>query len=388
MHKSTAFAFAAAVVLLAQGCATAPRPAESTSVDHGLLILSGQVRAAVFRFIRDPIDGGVVVQLDENKEPIPGRVITSKRGDDGVVFFSDLPAGTYTLSGISFISRGVRTAITLPEDQARARAVELHAGETGFLGEIELRSSVPSFFDGVVRIGGMIYRLLTPLGYHAPLPRDAAVWTWDQEPEAETNALERARPLAAGTSWSEPIRKRIEQLGVFKPATHRTAIGLKVLPPHREDLLIWRDTLEWGDPKHFPDGLLWSKSGSSARIAVFFTSSTATGFRGYDAALAELREKSKSQMDGADVYEVLVGTRAAKAARLMDFRYPEKTLLGSERVVVVTETVIIPADSGMYTVRFRADAADFRKAQREFRTFLSQLQLLPPNAPKQELQLE
>ena len=71
-------------------------------------------------------------------------------------------------------------------------------------------------------------------------------------------------------------------------------------------------------------------------------------------------------------------SRPFLAARTTKYRYARGTLVGSETEVIVTETVLVPDGSGIYTARLRAPRGEFDAALPAYREFLLQLVLGPP----------
>ena len=144
-------------------------------------------------------------------------------------------------------------------------------------------------------------------------------------------------------------------------------------------MLSWRDTLKWGEPRRSPEGISWRRPGGAAQIAVFYTSATAIGFAGWEAAVAELRRAAAASVeDSGTVYEVRVATRVGPAARTTTYRYPEGTLVGSRTSVFQTETALIADGGGVFTFRLRAPSAEFEAVLPAYREFMLQLVLGPP----------
>ncbi|MDE2491613.1 MAG: hypothetical protein KGM24_12270 [Elusimicrobia bacterium] len=379
--RATAAAFAALLALLT-GCASLPPAPEPTSVDHGVLIVRARVRGAVLPFTSDVPDRATAEQLDDNGEPIPGRTIVSNaKSPEGDAIFVDVAPGRYALTSISFPARGVRYEIAISPADGRSRAVVLPRGGEAFLGSLKMAAIFPEFDVAVNRALDVLGQLLTPWMRHAPIPRDVNLYAYTATPEEEADSLRAAERALAGTQWPPLLRARLRELGA--PAVvPREGLLRRELPLNPSPFFSWRDTLRWGPPLAGRNGLLWREPKGSARIAVFFTSATAKGFLGYDEALRELRAAAGSIDDPARDFEVMVGTRAGRAARVTTHDYPRSTLTGSEVVVTVIETVLVPDPAGMYTASLRAERAEFEKIEPAFREFLRQLRLGPPEKKK------
>ena len=370
------FAAAALSLFLLTGCAT-PRPAEPTSLGHGLLIARARVRGALLPFTSDLADRAVVELLDADGQPVPGQVAVSGFSREGGVYFLDLPPGRYALTAISFPARGARYEVVLSSAEMRAKAVELHRGEAAFLGDLALAGSFPDFDVAADRAAGVVARWLLPFLDWRPIPRDADARPIDQNPQAERAALLAARADLAGTQWQRVVADRLREIGAAEPAATAGLLS-RELPLNTETFFSWRDTLKWGKPARAAEGLSWRRPKGDARVAVFFTSATAPGFAGYDEAVRQMRVGAGGLDDSAALYEVRVGTRTGQAARVTAYRYPKGTLVGSEAVVMTTENVLVDDAVGMFTARLRAPRQEFEKVLPAFREFLLQLRLGPP----------
>ncbi len=383
MRRLTA-RLALAVALAGAGCATTPP--KPTSVDHGMLVARVNVRGAVFGFTRDVATFGVVAKLGADGRPQDGPGAASGFAKDGYFYFFDLPPGRYALLSAGFYARGTRYRVVLPEADLGKRAVDLKAGGTAFLGAYELDGRFPDFVEAVDRAAAVVGRLLTFFLAHPPLPRDADLRSLDQAPAAEGKAMLSARTALAGTLWYPLASERVRALGTPEPAALGGGLRPKPLELRQEPFFAWRDVLEWGEPIRLENGLEWRHKDGVARAAVWFTTASAKGFRGWDAAVRELR--AATVLDGpARLEEVRVSTRTGLAGRAKRYLYPEGTLVGSERRVSVTETVLVPDGSGLYTARLRADEKQFEEALPRFRRLLEQLVLGPPPPkapPKQD----
>lgn len=366
---------ASAGVLALAGCATAPpRP---SSAEHGVLVARVVVRGALLRFTRDVADSGVVVKLTPDGRPQDGPGAGSGYAKDGYFYFFDLPPGRYVLMSASFPARGTRYRVTLPDFDLPKRAVELKAGRAAFLGEYQLDGRFPEFPEAVDRAAAVIGRLLTFFLRHPPLPRDTDYRALEHDAQAEGRAMLSARASLSGTDWGPLATLRVRELGTPEPVATGGGLRPKPLPLKQEPLFAWRDVLEWGEPIRTANGLEWRRPKGGARAAVWFTTAATAGFLGWDAAVRELR--SGTSVDGpARLEEVKVATRTALAGRSSRWIYPEATLTGSEQRVVVTETVLVPDGTGLYSARLRAEREEFDEVLPLFRRFLTQLVLGPP----------
>ncbi|MDE2142784.1 MAG: hypothetical protein KGJ84_10265 [Elusimicrobia bacterium] len=374
----------AAILLLSAGCATLGPP-EPTSVSHGLLVMQGKVRGAVIPFTSDLPDRALIEQLDDNGEPIPGRVLTSNLAREGRVYFLDLPAGRYALTELSFRARGSRYEVILSSAVMRKAVVELRPGKAAFLGSLLLDGRYPDFDVAVERALAVVVHWATFFLPRPVIPRDADLRAHDQGPMAEQTVLFDARKDLDGMQWLLPVENRLRELGAPEPAAMSGTLRPRRIPLQDERYFSWRDTLKWGPPQRAEPGLAWRRPGGEARIAVFFTSSTAPGFEGFDAAVRQMRADADHLDDPAAVYEVRVGTRTGLGARLTTHRYTPGTLVGSEERVTVTETVLVRDPMGMFTARLRAPHDEFAKVLPAFREFLLQLSLGPRvKAPPKE----
>ena len=380
---------AAAAALLLCGCAGRIRP-EPTSPDHGLLVVRAKVRGALIPFFWDRADSAVVDQVDQDGARIPGKAaVAGVRGEDGAAAFLDLPPGRYALREITFKARGVRYAAAVPPAVAVKSAATLRPGGAAFLGELVLDGRYPEFDTAVERALAVLRHWLFPWSWRRRpvLPRDADLRVFEQGPAAEARALRDVRAALEGSTWRRVIDARLRELSAPEPPKREGLLG-RELPLREEEFLSWRDTLKWGEPERASQGLVWRKPKSSARAAIFFTSATAKGFAGWEAAVSELRNSARSTEDAGGLYEVRVGTATGTAARATSYRYPESKLLGSEVAVIVTETVLVPWPTGMYTVRLRAEKDEFPKVLPEFREFLRQLVLGVPQKAKAQAEPE
>ncbi|MFI5348390.1 MAG: hypothetical protein ACHQ2Z_02505 [Elusimicrobiota bacterium] len=368
---------AAAALLLLTGCAEL-RPAEPTALSQGLLIARARVRGALipFMFMADTADSAAVEQIDEYGNPVPGKQAVSGYAHDGNVYFLDLPRGRYALTSVSFRARGARYEVVLSSAVLRPSAVELRPGSAAFLGELTLDARFPDFDVAVDRAMTVVGHWLTPFLRRPVIGRDADMRTLVRTPEAERDALVAARSDLSQTLWREAVLARLHQLGAPEPAATGGLLGREI-PLKQENYFAWRDTLKWGEPSRGAAGLVWRRADGDARVAVFFTSTTAKGFAGYDEAVRQMRAAAGGLVDPAALYEVQVGTRTGTASRTTSFRYPKETLVGSAVSVTMTETVLVPDGAGMYTVRLRAPRDEFPKVFPAYREFLLQLSLTP-----------
>jgi len=368
--------FAAAALLLLAGCAgVRPEPA---GLSQGMLLMQARVRGAIIPFTSDRADSAAIEQIDEHGNPLPGKVAVSGWSSGGVVYFFNLPRGRYALRSISFAARGARYEVILSSAVLRRDAVDLPAGEVAFLGSMTMDGRFPDFDVAVERALDLGMHAATPFLGWKPIERDADLRELDKGVDAETNALHTAREDLAGTQWEPFVAARLRALGAPEPAATAGLRGREV-PLKKETFFSWRDTLKWGEPARAPMGLAWRRPGGEAKIAVFFTSATAEGFQGYDEAVRQMRAAASGLQDSSS-YSVQVGTRAAAAARITSFRYPEEKLVGSEVAVTVTETALVADPNGMFTARLRAPRGEFEKVLPAYREFLLQLVLGPPVA--------
>jgi len=380
-------AMAAAALLLLSGCAGLP-PREPTAVRHGMLVVRARVRGAVLGFTSDMADSATLEQLGPQGEPIPGKEAVAGAFDDVQAYFLDLPPGRYALTSVSFRARGVRYRVEVPPARGRKEAVDLRPGSVAFMGDFIFDGRFPDFDVAVERALSVIGHWLTPWMRRPVIPRDADSRVIDKGLAAEARALRVARQTLLPTQWRRAIDARLRELGAPEPAKTKGTLRPKEILLHPELTLSWRDTLEWGPPAYSAGGMTWSQPDGTARIAVFFTSATARGFAGFDAAVREMRAAASTSnvSDKGELYEVRVATRVGSAVRVTSYHYPKETLVGSEVRIAVTETVLVPDPSGMYTARLRASPEDFDKVLPSFREFLLQIVLGAPKPvePKSE----
>lgn len=372
-------AFLSAVLVLLSGCA-GMSPREPTAMDHGMLVVSARVRGALFGFTSDMADSAALEQLGPDGEPIPGKEAVAGVSGEGLACFLDLPPGRYALTAVTFRARGVRYRVEVPSAFGRKEAVDLRPGAAAFMGDFAFDGRFPDFDVLVERALVVVGHWLTPWMRRPVIPRDADNRGLNRTVLTEARALRAARETLSATQWRRALDARLRELGAPEPAKTKGVVRPKEIPLKPEAFLSWRDTLEWGPPKHPVGGLVWSKPGGTARIAVFFTSATAKGFVGYEAAVREMRAAASTAnvSDQGDLYEVRVATRVGAAVRVTSFRYPQETLLGSEAEVTVTETVLVDDPAGMYTARLRAAQGEFAGVLPAFREFLLQMVLGAP----------
>ncbi|OGR49704.1 MAG: hypothetical protein A2X40_12380 [Elusimicrobia bacterium GWC2_65_9] len=372
-------ALTVAVILSLCGCAGLP-PREPTAVSHGMLSVRARVRGAVIPFSGDEADSAVVEQLGPNGEPLPGKEAVAGLSGGGFVYFLDLPPGRYALISVSFRARGVRYRVNIPPASGRKEAVDLRPGAAAFLGTLSLDGRLPDFEVAVERALSVLGHLLTPWMRRPVVARDADLRGLDRGAQEEARALHAARQVLGATQWKRVVEARRREMGAPEPVAMKGLVRPKQMTLKAEAILSWRDTLEWGEPQRAGNGLVWTKPGGSARIAVFFTTAAAQGFVGYEAAVAEMRAAASTTDvgDQGALYEVRVSTHYGVAARVTSTRYREGTLVGSEFKVAVTETVLVPYPAGMYTARLRAAKDEFDEVLPAFREFLLQLVLGAP----------
>ncbi len=367
------------------GCATVPPP--QAGLDQGLLIARVEVRGSVFTRLIKTADMAELVALDEKGAPIPGLRARSAVEANGYALFFGLPAGRYVLREASFPARGVRYRVKLAKDEDAKRAVVLKPGAAAFMGRYSLDSRGNVFEVKALRAGRMILHWFTPFLRRPVFDRDTNPGTFETGKALETTALLAVRDALKGTPWSPLIAARLREVGAAEPAKVAGVLR-RAMPLKPEPFLAWRDTLDWGEPRRAPNAIAWRRPGGEAQVAVFFTTFTAPGFKGWEASVAELRRESASSVeDRSGLFEVMVATRAGLGARVRKYRYPDGVLVGSETAVTITETILVPDGYGQYTARLRAPAAEFSAALPKFREFLLQLVLGPPPpkaAPKQE----
>ena len=379
---------AAAGLLLLSGCAGIP-PREPTALSHGLLVVRARVRGAILSFASNMADSATLEQLGPEGEPIPGKEAVAGGGGAGLACFLALPPGRYALTSVSFRARGVRYRVEVPPALGRKEAVDLRPGAAAFMRDFTFDARFPDFDVAVERALTVIGHWLTPWMRRPVIPRDVDLRGIDRSIMAEARVLRAALATLGGTQWRGALEARLRELGAPEPAKTTGAIRPKEIPLRPEAFLSWRDTLDWGEPKRAGGGLVWSKPGGTARVAVFFTSATARGFSGFEAAVREMRASALTTnvSDRGELYEVRVATRVGAAARTTSYDYPEETLIGSETRISVTETVLVADASGMYTLRLRAAKEEFAAVLPSFREFLLQLVLGQPKSadPRSEV---
>jgi hypothetical protein len=374
-----------AAIGLAACAALPPQPA---SLDEGLLLVHVGAHGSFFtRFVKWA-DKASLVSLDAAGAPIPGERAQSGFAANGYVVFFGMTAGRYVLRDASFRARGVRYHLTVPQEGEVKRSVVLRPGTAAYLGDYRFESQGPEFGVAMGRAARIVGHWLTPFLKRPVLPRDAAMRAHETGRAQETRALLAVRSALAGTQWRRVVDARLRELSAAEPVKIEGSLRARELPLRAEPFLSWRDTLKWGEPRRAPAGLAWRRPGGQAQIAVFFTTASARGFAGWDAAVAELRRSASTSVeDRGGVYEVRVATRAGLAARTTKYEYPNGMLVGSETSVVVTETTLIPDAYGLFTARLRAPRGEFDAALPAYREFLLQLVLGLPAAkpsPRQE----
>ena len=372
---------AATGLLFLSGCAGLP-PREPTTLGNGMLVVYARVRGALLGFTSDLAEFATLEQLGPDGEPVPGQEAASGISGEGQAYFLDLPPGRYALTSVSFRARGARYRVAVPPEIGRRQAVVLRPAAAAFMGEFRFDGRFPDFGVAVERALSVVGHWLTPWMRRPVIPRDADSRGVDRSLAAEARVLRAARATLRATQWRQAIEARMRELGAPEPAKIRGAIRPKEIPLRPEAFLSWRDTLEWGAPKRAGGGLVWSKPGGTALIAIFFTSATARGFSGFQAAVREMRAAASTMnvSDQGELYEVRVATRVGAAARVTSYHYPVETLVGSETEITVTETVLAEDSAGMYTARLRAAEGEFEKVLPAFREFLLQL-VLGPSKP-------
>ncbi|MDD5304822.1 MAG: hypothetical protein PHS14_17130 [Elusimicrobia bacterium] len=377
------FAFVAAG--LAACAALPPQPA---SLDEGLLIARVETRGAFFTKSAKWADTASIVELDAEGNPLPGQRGLSGPAVNGYLVFYNVPPGRFALRSASFRARGARYQVQPLRTEESKRAVVLRRGSAAYLGDYRFDSRWPELGVALWHAARIIGHWLTPFLNRPLLPRETGLPVFENGPVPEVRALLAVRAGLSGTQWSRVVNARLRELSAAEPPKVAGAIRSRELPLRDEPFLSWRDTLNWGEPRRAPAGIAWRRPGGEAQIAVFFTTASAPGFAGWDAAVSELRRSSSASVeDRGGVYEVRVATRTGLAARATKYQYPEGVLVGSETSVVVTETTLIPDGFGMYTARLRAPRGEFDSALPAYREFLLQLVLGPPKpkpAPRQE----
>jgi len=378
------FVVALSASVLASCASFAPKALpERSSLDQGLLIARLETHGAYFFKSTKWADSAKIIGLDAQDRPDPALRAQSALAVNGYVVFFGLPAGRYVLTGASFPARGARISVLASADMPETRAVVLRPGKAAYVGDHGFDSLFPDFYVGIARAARIVGHWLTPFLRRPIIQRDGAVHFFDKGPAAETRALLAVRDALAGTQWSLVVAERLRELGAAEPPKVAGLRG-RPLPLREETFLSWRDTLKWGEPRRAPDGLAWRRPDGEAQIAVFFTTASAPGFKGWAPAVAELRRSASASVeDEGGVFEVRVATRTGLAARATKYRYPEGLLVGSETTVIVTETTLVPDGYGLYTARLRAPRAEFDDALPAYREFLLQLALgkAPPKAP-------
>ncbi|MBI3288302.1 MAG: hypothetical protein HYZ74_02150 [Elusimicrobia bacterium] len=372
MTRPAALGAAAASIFCA--CASLPAPPAPSAVDHGVMIAHVSSYGALFSRLISHADAGKIEALD-----VHGRRFVSEfsTGDGHIIFFN-LPRGRYVLRTASFPARGVRYQLTVPEDGNESkRAVVLRPGTAAFLGRFDFYAQWPDAPTTFKRIGRIVWHWLTPWRKRPIIPRDAALLAFKDEPETEVAALHAVRGKLA-PAWRRLVDARLRELSAAEPAKTGGLLS-RELPPRGESFLSWRDTLKWGEPRRASGGLAWRRPGGEAQIAVFYTSASAKGFQGWSGAVSALRRAAAASVsDSGEVYQVRVATRSGPTARVISYRYPEGSLLGSVTAVVVTETTLIPDGGGLITTRLRAPRDEFQSVLPAYREFLLQLVLGPP----------
>lgn len=378
-------------LLLLGGCVTIPGPPmHPASLEQGMLIARVETHGALFRGSFDTADWASLVQLDELGAQVPGKRAATGMEINGYVIFFDLPPGRYVLRTATFPKRGARYRVVAPPDKEFARSVELKPGSAAFLGDLSFESKMPEFGTMLLRAGRIVGHWFTPFLSRPVIERETELRSFEQGRESETKALLAVREALGTGQWRKFVEKRLRELSAAEPPKTE-GLRSKEIPLREEPFFSWRDTLKWGEPLRAPEGLAWLKPGTETRVVIFFTTASAKGFAGWEAAVAELRRSGAASVeDEGQVFEVRVATRTGLASRATKYSYPEGTLVGSATKVMVTETVLIPDGWGMYTARLRATKDEFDAAVPLFHEFLKQVRLGPPPPkppPKQEATL-
>lgn len=374
--------------LLFSGCATIPGPPmHPASLEQGMLIARVETHGALFRRSYETADWASLVQLDELGAQVPGKRAATGLETKGYVIFFDLPPGRYVLRTATFPKRGARYRVVAPPDKEFARSVELRPGSAAFLGNLSFDSKMPEFGTMMLRAGRIVGHWLTPFLSRPVIERETDLHGFEAGKESEVKALLAVRDALGNGQWRRMAEKRLRELSAAEPAKTE-GLRAKEVALREEPFFSWRDTLKWGEPLRAPEGLAWLKPGTETRVVVFYTTASAKGFAGWEAAVTELRRSGAASVeDEGQTFDVRVATRTGIAARSTKYSYAEGTLVGSETKVQVTETVLIPDGWGMFTARLRAPKAEFDAAVPAFHEFLTQLRLGPPPpkaAPKQE----
>ena len=382
---------ALAAALLLSGCATVSGPpVHPASLEQGMLIARVETHGPLFRRSYETADWASLVQLDELGAQVPGKRAATGMEAAGYVIFFDLPPGRYVLRTATFPKRGARYRVVAPPDKEFARSVELKAGSVAFLGDLAFDSKMPEFGTMLLRAARIVGHWFTPFLSRPVIERETDLHGFEAGKESEIKALLAVRQALGTGAWRNLLEKRLRELSAAEPAKTQ-GLRSREIALREEPFFSWRDTLKWGEPLRAPEGLAWLKPGTDTRVVMFFTTASAKGFAGWEAAVAELRRSGAASVeDEGQVFEVRVATRTGLASRSTKYSYAEGTLVGSETKVQVTETVLIPDGWGMFTARLRASKADFDAAVPAFHEFLTQVRLGPPPPkppPKQEVSL-
>lgn len=374
--------------ILLSGCATTyGPPMHPASLEQGMLIARVETHGPLFRRSFDTADWASLVQLDELGAQVPGKRAATGLETNGYVIFFDLPPGRYVLRTATFPKRGARYRVVAPPDKEFARSVELKAGSAAFLGDFSFDSRMPEFGTMLLRAGRIVGHWLTPFLTRPVIERETDLHGFEAGKEREVKALLAVRDGVGTGAWRKLVEKRLRELSAAEPAKTE-GLRSKEIPLKEEPILSWRDTLKWGEPIRAPEGLAWVKPGTQTRVVIFYTTASAKGFAGWEAAVAELRRSGAASVeDEGQVFEVRVATRTGLASRSTKYSYAQGTLVGSDTKVQVTETVLIPDGWGMFTARLRATKEEFDAAVPAFHEFLTQVRLGPPPPkppPKQE----
>lgn len=381
----------AGLPLLLAGCATVHGvPSHPSSLEQGMLLARVETHGPIFRKSAIPADWATLSQLDDLGARLPGKRAATGLAAGGYVVFFDMPPGRYVLRTATFPGKGVRYQVTAPPDKEFARSVVLKPGSAAYLGDLSFDSRMPEFGELMLRAGRIVGHWLTPFLKKPLIAREADLRAFETGPAQETRALLAVREALGSGPWRRVAEARLRELGAAEPPKTE-GLRAKEIPLREEPFFSWRDTLKWGEPLRAPEGLAWLKPGTETRVVMFFTTASAKGFAGWEAAVSELRRSGAASVeDEGQVYEVRVATRTGLASRSTKYTYPEGTLVGSATKVQVTETVLIPDGWGMYTARLRATKEEFDAAVPAFREFLTQVRLGPPPPkppPKQEVSL-
>ena len=333
---------AAAAVLAS--CATAGRRLPLDSASVGLLI--GTLR---FQTITAPFPDryGDIMHLapvNAQGEPDTDHPLSSQWAASGQVYFFNVPPGRYAAIGGSYLAHGLRYTFRLAPEYARHCLVDVRPGEVSFLGVVRVQRE---FQDWLVFGLNMLKSAAIVLPPWRPWTTEVGggFRAVDTTRRSEVAALTAARRDLAGTLWLPAVSTRLSRIGGPVPEPVTTGFWRRPEPAQAAETFSWIDTLRWGRPRVIPGGLEWSQPKDKARIAVRFFKEGEPGFRPIEDYRRELRGLGSIE-DRHAFADVMVSTVVGQIIRYTQYVYPEPSLPGSVKTVLLTEVTVVPGQGG------------------------------------------